>query len=287
MPVIMGTALAVVYGGADLHLGRFLAAWAAVFFLHSASNIVSDVADFRRGLDRVVLPVSGAIVRGWFTPSAGLAYGWSLVAAGSLIGLGLTAVAGPGVLAAGVAGVVLLSAYTLLKRVALGDLAVFLAFGPLIGVGAWAVQAGRPDLLPAVWLTPFGLVVIAVLHANNWRDIATDRSLGITTMAGLLGDRGSLAYYCVLTGAPFALILSGIVVPRAWPALGATPMPWTFLLTFLALPAAARLWARARRRHAPRDPLEFATLDGATAQFMIPYGLLSTAAIILARWIGR
>lgn len=287
VPVLMGAAMAVVYGGAPMYWGRLGLTVLAVWMVHSASNMLSDVADFRSGLDRVALPVSGSLARGWLSERQTFALGALFILVSGFIGAGLAAVAGPVPLAVAAGGLALAVAYTGLKRIALGDLGVFVAFGPMIALGTWAVFTGRFSWLPLAWLSPFGLVVIAVLHANNWRDIASDRALGIVTMAGMLGDRGSLVYYGALIFIPFAATLAMTIVPRLAPGAGWTPMPWTMLLSFLALPPALKLWARARRRHTPRDPLEFATLDGATAQFMVPYGLLSTIGIVLAAWIGR
>jgi hypothetical protein len=64
-------------------------------------------------------------------------------------------------------------------------------------------------------------------------------------------------------------------------------MPLTFGLVLLALPSALALWGRAVRRAAPRRPLDFVILDGATANHNLVFGLLSTAAVILEgflRW---
>ena len=286
VPAIMGAALAVVYGGAPLYWDRLVLAALASWMAHSAANMLSDVADFRAGLDRVPLPVSGSVARGWLTErqTFALGIGFFLVAGG--IGAWLASVSGPVALAVAGAGFVLAVAYTGLKRIALGDLAVFVAFGPMIALGTWAVFTGSFAWLPFLWMVPFGLVVIAVLHANNWRDMASDREKGIRSVAGILGDRGSLAYYGALIFGPFLLLLGLMIVPRAWPSAGWVPMPWTFGLAFLSLPAALRLWGRARRRHAPRNPLEFVTLDGATAQFMLPFGLLSIVAVGLAGFLG-
>jgi len=57
------------------------------------------------------------------------------------------------------------------------------------------------------------------------------------------------------------------------------PMPLTFLISLLALPNALKLWGRAVRRHNPRQPMDFALLDGATAQQNLVFGLLCTAAV--------
>ena len=130
------------------------------------------------------------------------------------------------------------------------------------------------------------LLVIAILHANNWRDIASDGGRRVMTVAGHLGDRGAFAYYGFLLFGPFVIDLALIGVPRI--AGGPLrPMPLTFLLVLLALPNALALWGRAVRRACPRRPMDFIILDGATAHHNLVFGLLSTAAVILEgflRW---
>ncbi|GAH02644.1 unnamed protein product, partial [marine sediment metagenome] len=54
MPVIFGTSLAVVFGNAPFDIFRFLLALLAMVILHSAANMMSDVFDFKRGLDKMV-----------------------------------------------------------------------------------------------------------------------------------------------------------------------------------------------------------------------------------------
>ena len=68
--VVFGTSLAVVIG-LSLWDRSFFLALAAMIVLHSAANMLSDVFDFKRGLDKDVTPVSGAIVRGWFCARGG------------------------------------------------------------------------------------------------------------------------------------------------------------------------------------------------------------------------
>ena len=285
MPVAFGTALAAVFGGARLSLPRFLWALATMTVLHSAANMLSDVFDFRRGLDRETTPVSGAIVRGLLTDAQVLRGSIGLFVLGTASGLLLARSTGPTLLAVGAVGVAIGASYALLKSVALGDLAVFLNFGLLGALGAWIVQTGRFSWLPVLWTVPMALLVIAILHANNWRDTASDRGRRVTTAAGLLGDRGSLAYYGFLLFAPFAIDALLMALPRVV-RTGLRPMPWTFLVVLAALPAALGLWGRALRRAAPRRPLDFLVLDGATAGYNLVFGLLSTAAVVLAGVLG-
>src|SRR5512136_3292000 len=89
MPVVFGTALAVVIAGAPLSPLRFLWAIATMMVLHSAANMLSDVFDFRQGLDKDVTPVSGAIVRGWLTDRQVFRGAAALFALGTISGLSI------------------------------------------------------------------------------------------------------------------------------------------------------------------------------------------------------
>ncbi len=286
MPVLFGTALAVVIGNAPVAPLRAVWALVTMMVLHSAANMLSDVSDFRRGLDRDVTPVSGAIVRGWLTDRQVLHGSMVLFVLGTASGLLIAAATGRSLFVVGAIGVGVGAGYSLLKARSLGDLAVFLNFGLLGAAGAWIVQTGTFSWLPVLWTVPMALLVIAILHANNWRDIRSDGERRVTTVAGLLGDRGSLAYYGCLIFGPFLIDALLIAVPRL--AGGPLPpMPLTFLLVLPALPNAVRLWARASRRAAPRQPMDFIILDGATASHNLVFGLLSTAAVVLEgflRW---
>jgi 1,4-dihydroxy-2-naphthoate octaprenyltransferase len=280
MPVVFGTALAVVVGGARFSPLRFLWALVTMMVLHSAANMLSDVFDFRHGLDRDVTPVSGAIVRGWLTDRQVLRGAVALFVLGTASGLLIARATGKSLFIVGGIGLAVGALYTVLKARALGDLAVFLNFGLLGATGAWVVQTNSFSWLPVLWTVPMALLVIAILHANNWRDILTDGEKRVTTVAGVLGDKGSHAYYGGLLFAPFVIDLAFISVPRLTGG-PLDPMPLTFLAVLLALPSALRLWGRAVRRAEPRSPLDFIVLDGATARHNLVFGLLSTAAVIL------
>jgi 1,4-dihydroxy-2-naphthoate polyprenyltransferase len=208
MPVIFGAVAAAVVGGAHLNVPLFLLSLLAMMTLHSAANMLNDVQDFRKGLDMEPTPVSGAVVRGLLTPEQVMRGAIALIVIGSLIGLVIVWRVGLPILYIGAAGLAVGIFYTgkpfTLKYHGLGDLAVFLDFGILGALGAWTVQTGRLSWLPVIWAVPMSMVVVAIVHANNWRDIAGDTGRTVTTMASLLGDRGSLIYYGVLIFGPFA-----------------------------------------------------------------------------------
>ncbi len=280
MPVVFGSSLAWVVGGAGFHPFRFLLALLAMVLLHYAANLLSDVYDWRRGLDREVTPVSGGVARGWLTCEQSRRAAIVLFAVGGALGLILVLKVGLVLLYIGLVGIPIGAGYTLLKYHALGDLAVFLNFGLLGSLGAWVVQTGSFSWLPVAWAVPQAMLVIGILHANNWRDTLSDRERRVTTVASLLGDRGSLAYYGLLLFGSMFYVLAWVLLPRAW-AGHVLPMPLTFLIVVLALPRALQLWGRALRRKAPRRPMDFVILDGATAQYNLIFGSLC----VLALWL--
>jgi 1,4-dihydroxy-2-naphthoate octaprenyltransferase len=280
MPVIFGTSLAVVIHGASFGAFRFFLALVAMMILHTAANMLSDVFDFNRGLDREVTPVSGAIVRGWLSPRQVQTGSAVLFFFGCAVGLYLVYLSGTVLLVIGVIGVVIGAFYTMLKYHARGDFAVFLNFGILGSLGALVVQTKSFSWIPVVWAVPMAMLVSAILHANNWRDTLSDKERRVTTVASLLGDKGSFFYYGFLIFGPFIIIL-GLMFIAPLISGQIEAMPLTFLIVLLALPRALALWGRAVRRHAPRQPMDFVILDGATANYNLTFGFLCTAALWL------
>ncbi|MFH1852261.1 MAG: 1,4-dihydroxy-2-naphthoate octaprenyltransferase [Candidatus Neomarinimicrobiota bacterium] len=283
MSVIFGTVLAITIGSAQPDWLLFLLSFLAMAILHTGSNLLNDAFDYRQGIDRQVNPVSGGVVRGWISAREAQVAGLLFLAVGSLIGLYIVSVVGMAIFWIGIIGVCIGILYTWgpapLKFIALGDWAVFLNFGILGALGAWTVQTGSVSWVPALWAIPMSLLVVAILHANNWRDISSDSATGIRTMASLLGDRASETYYTLLLFSPFALIIVFLIITRL-PWFGPA-MPLTFLVTLLALPQAIGLNRKGRQRLTADQPMDFLSLDGATAQFNLQFGLLGVAALII------
>jgi 1,4-dihydroxy-2-naphthoate octaprenyltransferase len=165
-----------------------------------------------------------------------------------------------------------------LKYNALGDFAVFMNFGVLGTLGAWVIQTGTFSWIPVVWSVPIGLLVIAILHANNWRDIEGDSKGKIKTVAMLLGDKGSLVYYKALLITPFAVIFFFMAAPY-FIDIGEMAMPLSFIIVFLSFPGALGLIKKTEARFVPERVMEFLALDGSTAQFNTLFGLLCLVSL--------
>ncbi|CAE7493141.1 ubiad1 [Symbiodinium sp. CCMP2592] len=98
-----------------------------------------------------------------------------------------------------------------LKYMGLGDLTVFICFGPGVVSYCSVVLVGRV-VWPALLMTvPASLYVVGILHANNYRDMEVDRRGGSRTVAILLGPKASLVYYYgLLMGAHVLALLLGV-----------------------------------------------------------------------------
>ena len=52
MSVIFGTVLAITIGNTPFNLVHFIAAFFGMVFLHTGSNLLNDVFDFKKGIDQ-------------------------------------------------------------------------------------------------------------------------------------------------------------------------------------------------------------------------------------------
>lgn len=271
VPVLLGALLAP-----ELSWGWLAVTLLGALLLHAGVNVLSDNFDYRRGADTWrVLGSSRVLVDGLMGPREHLLWGMSLFGLGCALGLALALLRGLPVLGFGLAGALLGLFYTAppvgLKYRALGDVAVFLAFGPLMSMGAYFVQSREVSWQAGALAVPAALLTIAILHGNNFRDIMEDRQAGYSTVAGLLGTRGSSLYYLLLVGGAYAALLAFVTV--GWLS------PWC-LLVLATLPYA---WRNVRTAFRPAR-VAFTLLDLLTAQLHLLFGLAMVAGTAIGRW---
>lgn len=203
-----------------------MAALAGALLLQIAANFANDYYDFVKGSDTEdrIGPVRAT--QAGLLPAASVRSG-IFVASGLavLAGAYLAAAAGWPVVAIGVASLVCAVAYTggpfPLAYHGLGEVFVFVFFGPVAVAGTYYVQAlsWSPDA--ALAGAGLGAFSTAVLVANNLRDRETDAAAGKRTLAVRLGDRGGAAEYAAFLGAAAAVPAAGWAW-MGWP-------PWTLL----------------------------------------------------------
>ncbi|XP_064610964.1 ubiA prenyltransferase domain-containing protein 1-like [Liolophura sinensis] len=131
-----------------------------------------------------------------------------------------------------------------LKYIALGDIAIFLTFGPLTVMFSYLAQAGELSFVPLIYAIPLALNTEAVLHANNSRDMDTDREAGIITFAILIGPTLSYIVFVLLLFVPYICFVLMGVHCSAWMFLPVVSIPKAF--------EAERLFREHKMRHLPQ-----------------------------------
>jgi len=208
-------------------------------------NYANDYSDGIRGTDEHRVGPARLTGSGLVNPKAVLAT--ALTFFGLAAAAGLVAVVMSGrwwFLAIGVVAILAAWFYTGGKRpygyAGLGEIAVFVFFGLVATVGTVWLQS---EIIPQeAWIAGagVGLLAVAVLIANNTRDIATDKLVGKRTLSVRIGDRASRILFAVC-----------VLVPFAAPAIYLAPYPlmvFTLLALVGAIPAAIiMLWARSAR----------------------------------------
>ncbi len=284
VPVILGSVAAVKIADVKFNFLYFFLTVAAVIFLHSGANILSDINDFKSGVDKVVTPVSGALIRGYISVKEAKFAVKILLLAGIFLGLLLAYLCNYLIFFIGFAGLLTAVFYNYgntlsLKYNALGDISVFISFSLLISTGSWLVQGAGFSFIPVLLSIPLGLLSVAIIHANNWRDTENDKQCGVKTLAGFLGNNRSYFYYLFLIFSPFLLIV--MFVFFIYDFLGYQSLPLLMLLTLLSLPLAFNLKKEANKKYKGMKSKNFLCLDGNTARFNTIFGLLFILSILI------
>jgi 1,4-dihydroxy-2-naphthoate octaprenyltransferase/uncharacterized membrane protein YphA (DoxX/SURF4 family) len=196
--------------------------------MHMAANLTNTYYDFKKGVDKddaddrtlVDKTVSEEVV---FYLAVGL------FAASTAIIIFLAATVGLIVLLPAVPGILLAFFYTAdpcnLKAMGLGDVAVFLNFGPLLMAGVSIAVLGFVEPQIMLFSVPVGLLTDAILHANNHRDVKADAAAGVKTLAQYLGEEKSYHFYIALLFGSYAIC-----------TLAAISYGWRLLIVWCNLP---------------------------------------------------
>lgn len=279
IPVLLAGALAGRAG--HFHGGLFALALLGALALHVAANTWNDLFDWRSGTDQAnndyFLPFSGgsrSIELGLISERGLAIVAWSAAAVAVACGAALALLGTPWVLAVGAAGGLLGFFYTapplrLAARRGLGELAVALAFGPLLVLGVFVAVTGQLDVFAALAGLPLGLLTANILLINEIPDAKSDALTGKNHLVVTLGARGGRVLY--------ALILAAAVLSHAGLVLAGT-LPVLSLLALLSLPLAVRA-LRALARNL--DDRQLVTGNKATIQLQLAYGLLATLGVVL------
>ncbi len=243
-----------------------------LMILHAGGNLVSDYYDFKRGVDGPDC-VNGVtwIRSGMFKPKEILYYGWTLLAVGCVIGAVILMRSDFSAIWLGALGLLLPLYYYVLKANVLGDLDILLCFALLPGIGTCYVATGNYHMEMLLFCLPFGLHIVAILHANNTRDIAADRNAGLKTICGKVGERASQWIYLFEIALPYLLVVLFCLFAG---------LSWWIMITFLSLPIGiGNVKQMMRKLNDGKGGIT--RLDQSTAQFQFLFGILYALGFVL------
>lgn len=248
--------------------------WAllCIVLFHAAGNTWSDYFDHKNQVDAADTFGAKVLSGGMFAPREIFRLSVGLLAVAVLLGTGLMLHTGWLLLYIGIGGVACALLYPPLKYRALGDLVIFLSYAFLPTLGTSYIATGIIDW-NVLWIAlPVGLITVAILHANNTRDIRTDTRAHIRTLAMYLGVKRSAYLYCAEVLFPFGWI-AGCVAAGTFPF-------WTLLVVLALLPAAGNV--RLLFRLSGKDESTIASLDELTAKLQLLFSLLLALSFLLA-----
>ncbi|MCW4050945.1 MAG: prenyltransferase [Candidatus Bathyarchaeota archaeon] len=267
----------LAYASGSFSIPIFMLTMIGLLIAHTAANMANDWYDVRNGVDENAPTAKyrphpllfGEVDKATYKKVVFAVYG-----VGILIGLYLTMLRGLPVLIFTALGVLFGVFYTAdpikLKYLAVGEISVFLAFGPLMVGGAYYALTGTFSWDPMFASIPIGLLVALVLLANNIRDKDFDASVGISTIMTSKNVSQGITYYkCLLASAYVAtlvLIYTGTLSVFS-------------IITFLTLKEALGIL----KTFDNEVPL---TSDQITAQLALHFGVLLTVGEFIGIVIG-
>lgn len=252
-----------------------LALFGAVIF-HMAGNLIGEYQDYVNGVDRKEKTgPPRLIVQGVFKPRTVLYYGYTVLFIGILLGIYLLLNTGLPLLFIGIIGIISSTLYYKFKYVALGDLVIFICYGLSIALGVAYAMTGELLWQTLFVSTPVGLLIVAILHANNTRDMLQDKEAGIRTQAMKMGLEGAQIAYQTMLLAAYLLIAIMVMIQML--------DGWVFLV-LLSFPLAIKNLKLMRK--ATMDDLGIIRfLDTHTAKMVLIFSLLMVAGNIVAAFI--
>ena len=227
---------------------------AGLVLAHAANNMVNDFFDVRVGVDTEDYPRASYAphpILDQLVSKKGLVGAILLCNVADLaIAIQLSLSSGWIVMAFAVAGLFLSVAYVAppfqLKARGLGEVAIFLIWGPLMTVGTYTVLAGRAPW--SIWLCsiPYGLAVTTAIMGKHLDKADMDAQKGVRSLPVVLGRHKALLLTEMLVWG-FYLVIVFLV--------GASFLPGACVLALVSLPKATRFQVTLRQ-DMPLTPAE-------------------------------
>lgn len=228
------TAVALSFGGAEFNWIAAIAAVIGVVLLHLGLNLLDDWFDYKVGSAEARSKVANEGFRGRMIKYPYLTSGEAtqkellrvvliLLMAAGLMGAAVIAVRGWDILwwmaAALVIGVSYSGGPLKLGFRGLGELVIFIMFGPLMMTGVYYAITGALDWKIVCLSIAAGLLVTNIVYSHSVLDAVPDKKMCKKTMAHLMGSgKGQIAFSAVLNTLPYLIVVIGVIFGHMHPA---------------------------------------------------------------------
>ncbi len=283
MPVALTGALAV-YQGAWNGFYYFFLTLLGVAGLHTGGNLINDYYDSFGSdpLNRYATPFSGGsrvIQNGELSAETVRNLAYASLALGAGCGLVLVFTGRPWVALLGLFGLAAAYLYSAaplqLMSKGLGEMTIFLAFGPMLTLGSWYALTGQVSAAGFYVGLPLAFLITAILWINEFPDLEADQAAAKEHLVVRLGLDRARQIYAFLMLAPF------VCLPILLPLFR---FPGHLLAGLVALPLAVsairQVW-----NTAPTSE-EFVAIQALTIKTHFLLGLALTLAFLYAAWLG-
>jgi len=281
IPVILAAALGFLHGSLDI--GRLVLVLIGVGGLHLGANMINDYYD-DPGSDRINLhptPFSGGsrVIQDKLMDARtvwGMAMGFFVV--GTAAGVWLALTGRPFVVVIGLMGFLAgylysASPFSLMSR-GLGEITIFLAFGPLITWGTYYVMTGLLTLEGFVLGIPMGFLITAVIWINQFPDVDADQAARKRNWVVRLGRNRSRFIYTILMLGPYPVVLYWILTQKGF---------WPCIVVALTIPMALKAIKILSLHYQAYD--ELIPAQALTIQTHLVLGLLLSAALVFQKLV--
>lgn len=270
-PVMIGTAMA--FGDGLGHWLSALCCLAVALLMQIGTNLANDYFDFKKGADSNRVGPTRVTQAGLIKPQFVFAAAMGVFALALLASSYLIVRAGAGILFLAIASVLSGIFYTAGKRplgyLGLGELFVFIFFGPVAVAGTYFVQS--LELNWAIVVAGFapGFLSCAIIGVNNLRDMDGDRKVSKQTLAVRFGRSfATFEYLFFILLASYTPFMIYMLAPEHKGVLAAS------MISFLAIPLVRTVFTT-------NDPQALNSILAKTGMLLLAYATMFSVGWLL------